>query len=127
MKKILVLLAAVTAVVLVSCGTEIPEPPEPPKPPEKTILSSLEGTVWKNRYEKDEFWLEVEMAFSESEATFIEKTSEGFERNLTLPYSYDPPKVKIQGFLCGEVKDGVLSFLEPHSLDLFMKYILELH
>ena len=128
MKKFtMLLLAAVGLALFVSCGPEIPKPPVIPKPPEDTTLSSLEGTVWKGRIEYNDFWSEDEMAFSESEVTYILKTSDGYERNLKFSYSYNPPEVEVESFARGRVKDGVLLYLErPVTLDVFLIYELEL-
>ncbi len=127
MKKFtMVLLAAVGLALFVSCGPEIPEPPEIPKPAEDTTLSSLEGTVWKERQEYNDSWSEAEMAFSESEVTYISKRSDGYEIIFSCKYSYDPPTVEIPGFKYGTVENEMLSICRILTLDELLIHTLEL-
>lgn len=81
MKKISLLLATAVVLFFVSC--------------EEKELTSLEGTKWKERYERNGTWSQVELTFTSTHATYVETNSANNYSEFTGTYTFNPPVIVI--------------------------------
>jgi hypothetical protein len=91
-KALLMALTAAGMAFFFACEKSAPgSEPELPDVEDK----SLAGTTWKSRFEDKEEWMEEELVFTATYATYTETNSAGNGMNFTGTYTYDPPDVVI--------------------------------